>query len=330
MIAVGVVVVVVLVLALLIKGCESSAATSALTTYNAKVYNLIASSDNNAANFLGKSGLTSGNLTSSSVITQLDSDASNARANLNAAEKLHAPSQMAAAQANLVTVMQLRLDGLLTIAGNAQQTASKSTSKDAVANIAMGTSQLYASDVIYKTVVAPDIAKALNAASIPVGTNAGQQAINPGQIIDDLGWLNTTWIAAKVGAQLTTAEANINNSQPNLGHGHQLNYVTVDGLTLSPTGNNTVPASNARTWTLNLTNSGQTNENQVVCLLRIHGVESATATIPQTTPGEVTNCTVTLPSTPPKGLYSVTATIEKVPYENDLRNNTYTYTVTFN
>ena len=326
LIAVGVVVVVVLVLALLIKGCESSAATSALKTYSADVYSLMTQSDTTGANAFGSQGLTGQNLSN----VNLAGTVHDASAQLSKAESFHAPSEMAGAQAALVLVMRMRWQGLLTIANNAQKAADKSTSKDALRNIAVGTSELYGSDVLYKSVVTPDMAKALNAASLTVGTNAGDVAINPGQVITDLGWLNTTWIATKIGAQLTTQQANINNSQPNLGHGHQLDSVSVAGITLNPTGDTTVPAASAQTWTLYLHNSGQTNENQVVCKLSIQGVESQTATIPQTTPGEATHCTITLPSAPQKGLYSVTATIERVPVENDFNNNHHTYTVTFN
>ena len=321
----GVVVVIVIAMALLIHSCDTSATNTALKNYNADVYNLINASDATGAQALGDQGLTSGKLGTLNLAPQAHA----ALLQLEKAEGFHPPSQMAGAQAALVSVMRLRHQALTTIANSAQKAANKRTSKDAVYNISLGTSQLYSSDVIYKTFVVTDIAKALNAASIPVGSAAGEQPINTGQVITDLGWLQSTWIADKIGAQLSTAQANINNSQPNLGHGHQLNYVTADGITLNPAGITTVPAKNAQAWTLNLSNSGQTDENQVVCLLRIHGVESGTATIPQTTPGEVTTCTVTLHSPPPAGLYSVTATIEKVPYENDLRNNTHTYTVTF-
>ena len=316
--------VIVIALALLIKSCDSSATTSALKNYNASVFSLISASDANGGQVFQR--LKAGNLSNINLAPQVQA----ADSQLRTAQRLHAPSQMSSAQNELVNVMQLRARAIGTIAAKAPQAANKNTSKDALANISVGTSELFASDVLYKDFVATDIAKALNANNIPVGSAAGQQQINPGQIVPDLGWLQQRWIATTIGAQETTAQANINNSQPNLGHGHQLNYVTVDGITLNPTGTTTVPAANARTWTLNLSNSGQTNENQVVCLLRIHGIESGTATIPQTTPGEVTSCTVTLPSAPLKGSYSVTATIEKVPFENDLQNNTHTYSVTFN
>jgi hypothetical protein len=326
LIAVGVVVVVVLALALLIKGCESSAATSALKNYNADVFNLITASDSTGTTVLGSNGLAGGNLSALNLAPQVQQ----ANSELHKAEGFHAPSEMAAAQTALVTVMRLRAQAISTIANQAPSAANKQTSQVALERISVGTSELYGSDVLYKAVVAPDIARALHGAGLTVGSNAGDQRINDGQIVQDLGWLNPSWIATKIGAQLTTAQANINNAQPGLSHGHQLNYVTVDGITLSPTGDTTVPAANAQDWVLNLNNSGVTVEYQVVCKLSIKGAESGTATIAETRPGQQTTCTVHLPSPPPKGIYTVTATIEKVPAENDFNNNHHTYTVTFN
>jgi hypothetical protein len=225
--------------------------------------------------------------------------------------------------------MRLRAQGITDIAANAPQAANKNTSKDAVYNISVGTSELYGSDVFYEAVVAPDIAKALNADGIKVGSG-GQQQINPGQIVTDLGWLQSSWIADKIGARQSTALANANNTQPGL-HGHSLNYVTVDGTQLTPGSTSTIPASNARTWVLNVSNGGDFNEYQVGCSVTIAGLgDKGTGTIPETFAHQSSNCTVTLPSAPTPGTYSVTARVDRVPRETNLANNVITYSVTFN
>ncbi len=327
MIAVGAVVVVVLAVALLIKGCESSATTAALKSYNATVYTLIGQSDATGQNVFKRLG--NGNL--SGAAQKLPYYVQQADQQLLQARALHPPSQMAAAQTGLAYVMQLRAEGISLIAHNVQGAANTNTSKDAIYKISVGSSEIYASDVLYKTVVAPDLAKALRAAAIPVGPNAGQQLINPGQVVSDLGWLNTTWIATKVGAHVSTAQANINNSQPNLVHGDQLNYVTVGNVELSSSQTNSVSAASATTWTLSVTNSGQTAENAVSCSVSIQGAnDTGTSSIPQIASGSTTTCTVTLPRTPPTGPYSVTAKIGAVPLETNVANNKATYRVTFN
>ena len=327
LVAASLVVVIVIVIAVLIAGSGGDA--GALKTYNADVSELISASTANAQKVLGSKVLESGNLTG--ISQALANAETTARHDVAKAKSLHAPSQLAAAQSALVTVMRLRQQALYTIANNAQKAANKLTSKDAVYNISLGTSQLYSADVIYKTLVVPDIARALNAASIPVGTAPGDQQINPGQVITDLGWLQSTWIAGKIGAHLSTAQANANNDQPGLTHGDQLNYVTVGSNQLYNGGTYTLPASEARTWVLSVTDGGQTAENAVGCSVKIQNVsDSGTATIPTIAASGTTTCTVHLPSTPPKGApYSVTATVAKVPGEKNLQNNTATFTVTF-
>ncbi len=326
LIAAGAVVVIVIAMALLIHSCSASATTDALKNYNAAAYQLASGSTANARRALRD--LASGKL--NSITQDLTGIEQNARADLAHAQRLQVPSQMGAAQSSLVNVLSLRQRGLLLIANYAQQAASKATSKNAIYEISLGTSLLYASDVLYKTFTGPDLASALHHAGIPVGGGSGQP-IYGGQIVPDLGWLNTTWIADKIGAQLSTAQANINNEQPNLQHGDALTSVNVAGVTLSPTGNNNVVASLAGNWALGVINTGQTPENDVGCSVTIRGTGiHASSMIPTIPTGGTATCTVVLPTRPPTGApYTVVAKVDKVPLEKNLSNNTYSYTVTF-
>jgi hypothetical protein len=56
---------------------------------------------------------------------------------------------------------------------------------------------------------------------------------------------------------------------------------------------------------------------------------SATAIVPQTTPGQQATAQVTLPSSPPVGTQTVTATVEGVPGEKSVIRNTQSFPVTF-
>ncbi len=323
---------IVIVMALLIHGCESSATKNSLKSYNANVNTLITESDSNGAQLF--TDLASGQLNSTTVGAlqeNLDKLVDNARTQLARAEGFSTPGAMSGAQTALIQVMKLRYQGIEKIANSIQAASDRSTSKDGVYDISVGTSMLYGSDVMYKTFVTTDIAAALNDAGIPVGTAAGAQQINPGQLVQDLGWLQSTFITEKIGAPLSTTAANVNNAAPGL-HGHVLNYVSEDGTQLDPTGTNTIPASTtAPTFTLNLTNGGNFNEYQVECKVSIEGLsDTGTSTIPETTAGQTTTCSVQLPSPPPAGTYRVTAEVVPVPGETNKTNNYMTYAVTFN
>jgi hypothetical protein len=330
LIAAAVVVVVVIVMALLIHGCEVSQTNSSLKNYSADVDSLITASDNNGSAMF--TDLESGSLNSSTVgalQNKLNIASENARKQLARAESYSPPGAMSDAQSALVRVMQLREQGISQIAKHIQASANKNTSKDGVYDISLGTAQLFSSDVFYKTFVATDIAKVLNATGIPIGGTTGAQ-INPGQIVTDLGWLQSTFISEKIGAQLSTSAANANNNAPGL-HGHSLNYVSVGTTQLSTAVTNTIPASPAPTFTLNVTNGGNFNEYDVGCQVSIANLsDTGTSTIRETFRGQTTNCSVTLPSPPTPGTYQVTARVLKVPRETHLSNNVLTYTIDFN
>ncbi len=333
LIAAVVIVVIVIVMALLIHGCQVSQTNDSLKNYNADVSKLITDSNDNGASMFN--ALESGDLSSSGIETlqnKLNSNAATARTQLSTAESFGAPGQMTDAQAALVQTMELRSQAISKIAEHIQGAASKTTSKDAVYDISVATSMLYGSDVMYKTFVTPDIAKALNGAGIPIGSGEGAQQINPGQILHDLGWLNSDFIAKTVGAQVSTSAANAANNSGSGPHGHQLNYVTVNGTQLITTTTNTIPASSTPPkFTLNVTNSGVYNEYDVECKVSVEGLsDTGTATIPETIKGQTTTCSVTLPSAVPSGVHAVTAEVVPVPRETVTSNNIATYTVTFN
>ena len=66
---------------------------------------------------------------------------------------------MADAQTALLKVMELREQGIGEIAKNIQKAEQRSTSKDGVYDITVGTSRLYGSDVVYKRYVTTEIAR---------------------------------------------------------------------------------------------------------------------------------------------------------------------------
>jgi hypothetical protein len=330
MIAVGAIVVVIILLVLLIHHVQVNSTKNSLKAYAANVNSLIADSDNTGADMFTR--LQSGELNSNQIGTlqsQLATDSENARTQLAHAQALSAPGQVADAQSNLVQTMQLRLDGISQIANNIQAANSAKTSQDAIYAITVGTSLLYASDVLYKTFVTTGIAKALNGANLPIGGPTGAQ-INAGQILPDLGWLQKTFVSLKIGATLPTKVAN--TAGPGL-HGHSLNYVTVGTTQLDDTEGvtNTVPASPAPTFSLNVTNGGVSPEYQVECKVTIEGLSDVgTAKIAETMPGQVTDCNVPLPFPPTSGTYKVTASIAKVPGEANTENNSMTFVIDFN
>jgi hypothetical protein len=322
-----VVVVLVVAAALLIHSCDVSQTNNSLKTYAGNVDKYAGESVSSGQ--LVFKALKSGDATSDLTTLQgkLTTDAQTALTQLTKAQDLSTPGAMASAQQSFVQVMRLRYQGIDQIASHIQGAMNSSTAVDDVKQIATGASLLYAADVIYKTSVGTGIAAALHAADLPVGGTTGA-AINSGQVVSDLGWLDPKTVAIWLGA--TVPSSAVNSDQPGL-HGHILNSVSVGETALTTAAVNPISNASAPTFTLNLTNGGHFNEYDVVCEISIKGVpkESARSTIPETTPGETTNCSVTLPAKPPTGPYTVTAGVLPVPGETNTKDNYMTFNVNF-
>jgi len=325
--AVVAIVVIVIVCALLIHGCQSSRATAGLKDYSASVNQIIGESDQLGSSVF--STLQSGASSSdpAALGTKLDSDLQTARSQLSHLNSLSVPSQMQKAQGSLQLTLRMRADGISRIASNIEQAYQTQTAAAAVQQITVATSNLYASDVIYKNYAATEISQALNEASLQIGGTSGV-TINAGQFLPlNLGWMSSKQVALWIGAKVASTAVNTATTGT---HGHELNYVSVSGSQLSSSSTNTIPASPAPTFTLDFTNSGSNTEYDVVCEVSIATLGiTATSTIGETTKDETTTCKVTLPSAPKAGSYTVKAEIEPVPYEKDKTNNVLSLPVDF-
>lgn len=317
--------VIVVAVVLGVHSCDVSSRNSALRDYANSVSRAIGVSDQIGRRLFSSLGRIGGQANAPSADQRIVQLHAQAEAQLAQVRALSVPTQVAGAQAKLVLALRMRADGLLVIADNLDQ-AFTSAPTQAVDQIATATARFYASDVLYKAYVAPEIAAALHGAGIAVGPPNGVM-LAPGQFLASLNWLSPRYIAAELGVTLPRAkDAPL---APGL-HGHRLNYVKVGKLTLSSASANSLPARPTPTFTLNITNDGTNVESDVVCAVRLSGGGPGGHTvIPETTPNETTNCQVKLTAPPRPGNYTVTAEVLPVPGETDTANNTLTFPVTF-
>jgi hypothetical protein len=322
---VGILVIIVL-LAVLVHSCDVSAQNSSLRDYTNSVSLEIQKSDTTSAALFKALDSSSNHNNPTGLQQQITGYAEAAQQQLSAVRNLSVPGSMQPAQNQLLLVMRMRRDGVRVIAGQIQQALGTSTNVDAIKQISHATSRFYASDVLYKVYVGPEMAAALHAAGIGVGGTNGE-SINPGQFLPNLGWLDTSFIATKLGSHVPSSHKN--TAAPGL-HGHVLNSVSVGGTQLSPTTTNTVPSSPPPTFVLNLTNGGQYTEYNVGCKVTVVGLsDTGHTTLTQTTAGQTTECSVKLPKAPTPGTYQVTAEVLPVPGETNKSNNSITFSVTF-
>lgn len=320
--------VVVILIALGVHSCQVSSRNSALKDYTNGVSSIIQRSAKTGSNLFAvllSSGTGASN--AGSLQNQINQARVDADAELASAKSLSVPDEARTAQADVVRAMQMRVDGLTTIASEIQPALGTSTSKDAVNAIAGAMARFYASDVLYKLYAAPEIAAALHGAGIAVGGSG--QAIAGNQFLPDVHWVLPNEIAKVLHVSLPGASGHHGKIAPGT-HGHTLTSVTVNGTTLSPTSTNTLTANPAPTFTLNYTNGGTNNEFNVKCTVTVSGTNvSGSKTISETFAGQSGSCDVTLNSSPGAGTQTVVATIQPVPGETNTANNTLSFPVTF-
>jgi hypothetical protein len=325
--------VVIIALAVGVHSCQVSSRNSALKSYNATVGSLIQQSDGTGRKVFADlaSPKSSAEL---GIQTDLNNLKSLALSQLQQAQSLSPPSEVQKAQQNFVLALSLRRDGISDIAGHFEAALSKSTATTAINAIAVDMQKFLASDVIYTTRTAPEIAAALHGAGIPVG-GANGETIQATTYVPDLAWLTPSYIAGKLGATLGSSSGSGSgpNPCPTTNCGHQLNSVSVGGVALSTGGGNTIPASPPPTFSANLTNNGTATETNVVVQVSVSTASGATINAQtvkaSTQAGQSYDVQVQLPKAPPAGTAQVVVTVKGVPGETYLANNTLTFPVTF-
>ncbi len=318
--------IVLILIVLGVHSCQISSRNSAMKDYANNVDSLIQRSDNTGRQLFTELSSGAGSSAAQTLANEIFKNRADADAELNTATHLNPPGEMSTAQRYVVLTLQMRADGIMNIAQKIEQALGTATSKDAINSIATSMARFFASDVVYKGYAGPAIASALHGVGIAVGPPNGV-LINGGQFLPDIAWLQSTYIASKLGAQLPAAKGA--KIAPGL-HGHSLTSVSVAGTTLQTGSNNTIPASPPPNFTLNFTNGGANTEHNVICKVTVSGTNiSGQKVVPQTTAGQSTSCIVTLSAAPPAGTQTVDATIEPVPGEKNTANNTLSFPVTF-
>jgi hypothetical protein len=337
LVAAGAVVLVVVLLVVLVKGCVDNRREAALKDYNRGVRALIEHSRSAVAKRFFDALGTAGGQDQQQVQETINQLRVVADEDLSQAERLDPPDAMKGAQANLALVLSLRRDGVARVADEIQTalggTAGAGTAVDAIA----GQMQAFnASDVLYSQRVAPLLLKGLKDDGIAASYDgtAGEQVLPYASFLPESGflsWMSPDYIAQQLGAVSSSGRPS-GTPSPGL-HGHQLDSVSVNGVDLTTTGANRIPASPPPTFVVNFTNGGENDETNVKVTVEITGggpTLRAQAIVPNTTAGAATTANVTLRQSPStNGSSTIRVTIGQVLGEETTDNNTATYTALF-
>jgi hypothetical protein len=322
-VGVGIIILFAIVIALGVKGCVSSQKENSLKAYNRDVTSVVTSSDRDVGQAFFKL-LGNGSQQGQDLQVQVNQLRLAADEDARRARNFDVPDDMKAAQDKLLLTLDLRADGLRKIAADLPTALGRGQpAQQAVARIAGNMQYLLASDAVYKARVAPLIKQTLD------DNGVSGQRIPDSQFMGNIGWLNPTFVATRIGAS-----AGAPNQPPAPGlHGHGLTSVSVGDNTLQPGGVvNRVPATGRVTFHVVFQNQGDNDENDVRVTVTVRGsgkTITSRKTVAQTKAGSQAEVDIPLGQTPPIGTATVQVAVAAVRGEQKTDNNRQSYTVIF-
>jgi hypothetical protein len=323
----GGVILVLVILFLLVRGCRNTAAENAMKDYNRAVGSLVSDSDTQVGKpFFDLLRNPSGG----DIRNQVAGFKAQADQQYQQAKRISTPDEMTAAQRSFLIAMEMRRDGLQSVAdriGTALSSDAEAADK-AITEIA-GAMQLFlASDVLYSTRTERFIQQELDDAEI------GGQKIQRTEFLPGVQWLDANTVADALGQQLSAEGAEgAGGREPAPGlHGTGIDSVQVGDLTLQD-GPNRIPYGPDTEFTVNFTNQGENDEVDIDVVLRIEGGPKPiriTDNVASVAAGESAAATLALETAPPLDTpVTISVEVKAVPGEEKTDNNKVEYEAAF-
>ncbi len=323
-VAAGIGVVLLIVIVLVVNGCLKSQKTQALKDYTHNVSRIIGESDQQVSDplFSALSGASA--KPALNVESQIDQLHHEAQEQATHAKGLSVPSEMDAAQRNLLLALDLRAEGVEKVATQLR-TALGGQAKQASTLIAGDMEMFLASDVIYSQRVAPLIEQTLKSSGID------GQSVASSHFLPNIGWLEPTTVLARITGQ--PASSAQNGALAPGTHGSSLVGVSVGANTLAsePTLNHISGGSNP-TFTVTVENAGENPETNVKVDVTVtaQGKQlKATKSINSIQAGTKLNVEIPVEKVATGVASKIEVYVEPVPGETDTENNKNTYLAIF-
>jgi hypothetical protein len=325
--------VILLMLFFLVRACNTSRHENALKDYNRQVSGIATQSRQTGDEFfkLFEQGASK---SPQELQSQILSFRESAETALKQAKSLGTPNDMADAQRSLLISLELRRDGLASIAEQIRPAlGDKGEAADRSINAMAAQMRSFdASDVLYDARVIPFIQHALDEAEV------GGQTIEKSAFLPDISWLSPQFIATKLDQQLSSSSADGQTARneptgPGL-HGTGLNATSYGSVTLQPGSSNRLTFAAGQPFTVAFTNQGDNDEFNVKVSLRIARASGSPLTVNKTVArlakGEKATVQLPLNRTPPLDtVLTIQVTVAAVPGEKKTDNNKSTYPALF-
>jgi hypothetical protein len=316
--------VIVIVIVLLINGHLKSEKQQSLKTYNREVATLAQEYVSQVAHPLFTTLSGAASKQALDVEQQIDALQAQAQTIAAHARSLNVPSEMAAAQQDLLLALDLRVEGMNKVS-SLVPTALGGKAKQTGANLAGAMETFLASDVIYSQRVVPLIHQALDANGI------GELATASSRSLPNIGWLETSTLLSRIG-ESSSGSSQSGALAPGT-HGSALLGVSVGTTTLEaePAVNHVSGGANP-TFTVNFEDSGENAETNVKVDVTVTAAGKqyrASHVVSSTQPATKYNAEVTVKGIPLGAPAKVEAYVEPVPGETNVENNKASFLAIF-
>jgi hypothetical protein len=323
-IAAGAGVVLLIVIVLIVNGCLKSRKESALKNYNQHATQIVGQSDAEVGRPMFAALAGASGSTPEQVEQHINEYGQLAESQAQQAKGFSVPSEMTAAQRNLLLLLDLRKEGVRKVAEQVR-TALGGQSKQASTYIAGDMENFLASDVIYSQRVAPLIAQTLKAYGI------NEQTAATSSFLPNLGWLEPETVLSRLTGK--SAKGSSSGAIAPGTHGHAITGVSVGASTLqpAPTVNHVHSGANP-TFTVMVENGGSNPETNVKVEVSVTsgGKElKASHVINKTEPGSTSPVDIPVEGVAVGAASRVSTYVQPVPGESDTENNKQTYDVVF-
>jgi len=295
-----------------IKGCLDARANRELSDYAGNVTEIVKETNQTSKNFFSKLD-DPGSLSVTDFVQQVEADASATESYRSRIDGLGAPGDMGSAQSTLELVYELRANAMTEIAEKMSTALGKAGSANATAGIANQMQKLLASDVLYETIVRPEIDGVL------ADNGIDGEDVPASTFLADDKWLDESEVATALGVT-GGEEADVEGV-----HGTELVGVSVNGTELSPEAPVGISGEGTVEVEAQVQNQGESAENGVTVSVTYDGT-TVEGDIPSIEAGEVATATIAL--TPaPKGEVTLEVKVAAVPGESVTENNEASYTI---
>jgi hypothetical protein len=300
-----------------VKGCLDARKDRALSDYARNVSQIVEETDQTSQDFFAKLS-EPGDLSVTEFVNQVSADRSAMDGYAARIDGLSAPGDMSHAQNALELTYELRASAMDDIADKMSTALGDVGSEKATAGIALQMQKLLSADVLYGSVVRPEINGVLESNGIQ-GDDVPKSVFLP----EGNKWLEETAISSalsSVSGSTTASSGGI--------HGLGLIGTSINGTELTAESTTSVAGEGTPEVEVQVQNQGGSTENGISVSVTVSGGGTLSGTISSIAAGETE--TALIPLTPaPEGEVTLEVDVATVPGEEVSENNKASYTVAF-